>query len=229
MTPLILLPGMMCDARLFAPQMAAIGARDMLVHLPTGQDSMAALAQVVLKEAPERFALGGLSMGGILAMEVFRQAPDRVAGLCLMDTNPLAELPEKQAGRAPQVARAKADLRKVMMDEMIPHYLADGATTGPIPELCLDMALGLGPEAFSGQSLALRDRPDQTETLKEVNVPTLILCGRQDRLCPVERHALMRDLVPGATLTIVDGAGHLPTLETPDAVNAALLNWLTNT
>ncbi len=226
--PLLLLPGMMCDARLFAPQIAALSP-DRPVTVPdlTGQDTMAVLAAAVLASAPERFALAGLSMGGIVAMEVIRQAPGRVARLALLDTNPRAELPEVQARRAPQIARARAgQLAEVIRGEMVPNYLAEGTDRPEIRALCLEMALDLGTDAFIRQSVALRDRPDQQESLRAVAVPTLILCGREDRLCPVERHELMHGLIPGSRLTIIEGAGHLPTLETPDATTAALTRWL---
>ena len=223
--PLLLLPGMMCDARLFTPQ-RALGRR-IVVPLPTGHDTMSALAADVLAGAPDRFALGGLSMGGILAMEIVRQAPDRVAALALLDTNPFAETPERQALRGPQIARARnGALAQIMRDEMKPLYLADTGERDRILALCMDMALGLGSEVFARQSRALRDRADQTATLRRVRVPTLVLCGRHDRLCPVERHETMHDLVPNSTLAVIENAGHLPTLEQPDATNAALSRWL---
>ena len=228
MTPLLLLPGMMCDDRLFALQIRDLSP-DIEVRVPaiTDHASMEALAAQVLETAPETFALGGLSMGGIVAMEIVRQAPERVAGLALMDTNPLAETPDRQALRAPQVDRARTGhLAEIMRDEMKPHYLADGPRKAEILDLCMDMALNLGPEVFARQSFALRDRPDQTETLRRVTVPTLILCGREDRLCPVARHEVMLGLITGSTLRIIDGAGHLPTLEQPRATTAALADWL---
>lgn len=226
--PLVLLPGMMCDGRLFGPQIAALSAaRPILVPDLTGADTMADLAAQVLAVAPERFALAGLSMGGIVAMAVIRQAPDRVAALALMDTNPRAELPEVQARRAPQIAKVQAGgLAAVMRDEMKPLYLADTPDRARLLDLCMDMALTLGPEAFVRQSIALRDRPDQQDTLRAVSVPTLILCGREDALCPLERHSLMHALIPGSVLCVIDGAGHLPPLERPNDTTAALLRWL---
>ncbi|WP_336512079.1 alpha/beta fold hydrolase [Pseudaestuariivita rosea] len=226
--PLILLPGMMCDARLFAPQIAALSVdRDILVPGISGHDTMSALAEQVLTDAPDRFALGGLSMGGIVVMEVLRQAPERIAGLALMDTNPLAEAPEVKARRGPQIeAIQRGELASVMRDEMKPNYLTDGPGRQAILDLCMQMALDLGPDAFVRQSLALRDRPDQTATLRGFRDPALILCGRDDLLCPVERHELMHDLIPGSTLQIIDGAGHLPTLERAEQTTDALRRWL---
>lgn len=219
---------MMCDGRLFAPQVAALGLRRAIHLAPVvGHDSMAALADEVLAHAPPRFALAGLSMGGIVAMEIMARAPERVARLALLDTNPLAELPEVRARRGPQMDRVRrGELRAVMRDEMKPNYLAEGPRRAAVMDLCMAMAMGLGPEVFLCQSLALRDRADRQDTLRAVRVPTLVLCGREDRLCPVARHELMADLVPGARLAIIEGAAHLPTLEQPEATTGALARWL---
>jgi len=228
MTPLVLLPGMMCDARLFAPQIEAFSAeRSVTVPALSGSHTMAGLAARILEDAPDQFALAGLSMGGIVAMEVARQAPDRVAGLALLDTNPLAELPEVQARRGPQMESARAGkLDRVMRDEMKPNYLSDAENRAEILDLCMDMAVELGPDVFCEQSIALRDRPDQTETLRNFAKPALVLCGREDKLCPISRHELMQDLLPRSELKIIEGAGHLPTLEKPMETTQALRRWL---
>jgi pimeloyl-ACP methyl ester carboxylesterase len=219
---------MMCDGRLFGPQVAALGLRRAIHLAPlAGHDSMSALADEVLAHAPSRFALAGLSMGGIVAMEIMARAPERVTRLALLDTNPLAELPEVRARRGPQMDRVRQGaLAAVMRDEMKPNYLAEGPRKAAVMDLCMAMALDLGPEVFLRQSLALRDRADRQDTLRAVRVPTLILCGREDRLCPVARHELMADLVPGARLAIIAGAAHLPTLEQPEATTAELARWL---
>ena len=225
--PLVLLPGMMCDGRLFAPQLSALGRRAVQIAPLTEHDTVTALAAEVLAHAPPRFALAGLSMGGIVGMEVLRQAPDRVVRLALLDTNPCAETPEVQARRAPQIARALAGgLKTVMRDEMKPNYLAPGAGYGAVLDLCMGMALDLGPEVFARQSRALRDRPDQQETLRGFRGKALVLMGAHDRLCPLQRHELMHALMPHSEFDIIKDAGHLPTLENPDATNAALRRWL---
>lgn len=228
MTPLVLIPGMMCDARLYGPQIAALEVdRDVSVLPITASDTVEALAAGVLRAAPDRFALAGLSMGGIVAMEVIRQAPDRVERLALMDTNAAPESEAVSLARAPQIARVRAGkLREVMRDELKPMYLADGPGNETLLAICMEMAMDLGPDVFERQSRALQTRPDQREALRQVAVPTLVLCGAQDRLCPVHRHELICELINGATLRIVDGAGHLPTLEQPEAVKAALSDWL---
>lgn len=226
--PLLLLPGLMCDARLFAPQIAALSAgRGVMVPWLGGADSMAALAAQVLEQAPPVFALAGLSMGGIVAMEIVRQAPARVARLALMDTNPLAEAPEVQARRQPQIDRVLAGgLVAVMRDEMKPLYLAEGPGRAAILDLCLAMALDLGPQVFARQSRALRDRPDQCETLRRYSGPALVLTGAEDRLCPMDRHTRMQALMPQSRLVVIEGAGHLPPLERPNETSAALRGWL---
>ncbi|WP_298848922.1 alpha/beta fold hydrolase [uncultured Ruegeria sp.] len=228
MTPLIILPGMMCDARLFTPQIDALSGKYPILSAPIGgQDTMQALAADALAYAPDRFAMAGLSMGGIVAMEILRQAPDRVAGLALMDTNPLAELDEVKARRGPQIdAVERGNLRNVMAEEMKPNYLTDGPRRAAILELCMDMAMDLGQDVFINQSKALRDRPDQSDTLRDWTGPALVLCGRDDALCPVSRHGLMHELMPQSRLEIIENAGHLPTLEQPQQTTAALIRWL---
>ncbi len=197
MLPLVLIPGMMCDARLYAPQIAALSHRLPIHCAPlSSHDSVQALAAEILAHAPPRFALAGLSMGGIVAMEVFAQSPERVKKLALLDTNPRAELDEVKARRQPQIERVKqGELLAVMQNEMIPNYFCshDVPDTG-IAATCEAMAIACGADVFIRQSLALRERPDQQKTLQKVEVPTLILCGEDDLLCPLERHTLMISL-----------------------------------
>ena len=227
MTPLVLIPGMMCDARMWGGLPALLNPRAVGHALPTGADTMQALAARVLAKAPPRFALAGLSMGGIVAMEVLRQAPDRVERLALLDTNPRAEAPAVQANRGRQITRAlSGDLAGVLRDEMKPNYLFPGPDRENILDLCMDMALALGPEIFVRQSRALRDRPDQRATLAAFKGPALVMMGEGDRLCPRDRHDLMHELMPQSHLAIIAGAGHLPTLEQPARTACELLRWL---
>ena len=227
MTPLLLLPGMMCDARLWAPQVAAFSHERAVMCAPLIEETTAVMAGAVLSHAPPRFALAGLSMGGIVAMEIVHRAPGRVERLALLDTNPLAERPEIAAKRGPQIAAARAGrLREVMRDEMKPNYLAPGEGRAAVMETVMAMALALGPAAFETQSRALMARPDRTGALRGYPGPALVLCGAHDALCPVERHEMMAALLPRAVLAVVPGAGHLPTLEQPDATNAWLARWL---
>lgn len=224
--PLLMLPGMMCDARMFAPQIAKLSAgRSLMVPDLSGAESIAALASKVLDEAPPRFALAGLSMGGIVAMEILAQQPERVAGMALMNTNPRAELPEVRAGRGPQIEAARQGQMLALMEErMFPLYSVGGNPS--ISDITRAMANSLGPEVFIRQSLALRDREDRCDVLQQNQLPTLILGGHNDQLCPPERHEFMASLMPHAKLVMLADTAHLSTLERPAETSAALTEWL---
>lgn len=226
---LILLPGMLCDARLFGPQIAALsGSHDVQVMEIDSAESIDALADNVLARAPERFNLAGLSMGGIVAMAIVGKAPERVLRLALLDTNHHADAPGRDQMRNRQIEAVRdGRMRQVVVDEMKPVYLAKiNQSDQALLDLLIGMAMDLGPEVFIRQSLALRDRPDQTAALRTYRGQTLVLCGAEDNLCPVERHREMAVLLDHSMLRIVEDAGHISTLENAAAVNAALRQWL---
>lgn len=226
--PVLLLPGFMCDHRLFTQQVTQLQlSRPVFVPAMTGADNLADMAAHILRDAPQSFALAGLSMGGILAMEMMRQAPSRVTRLALLDTNPLAETEVGKVRRIRQIAGAKrGGMDAIIADEMKPLYLSDSAKTESILALCMTMARDLGSSVFIDQSRALLERIDQCDTLRAISVPCLILCGADDKLCPVEKHQMMAELISGARLRIIDKAGHLPPLEAPHLVTEALTDWL---
>mgnify|MGYP002525159974 CR=1 FL=1 len=228
MIPVVLIPGMMCDARLFLPQVETLSGNYTIQLAPiTAYNTVAELAAKILDNAPPKFALAGLSMGGIVAMEMISQAPDRVDRIALLDTNPRAELPAVRSTREQQIEKVlSGKLREVMRDEMKPNYLYDGPNRQDILDLCMEMSESLGAEVFVRQSRALQTRPDQQEMLKRIHIPALVLCGEDDKPCPVERHELMHSLISNSTLVIVEKAGHLSTLEQPEAVTNALIAWL---
>ena len=224
--PIIFIPGMMCDWRLFAPQIAALN--NYVSHDATlsEHDSIESMASAILRDTPPIFNLIGLSMGGIVAMEIARVAPMRVQNLALMDTNPLAEDAAIKHRRDGQIARVrKGALRAVIRDEMKPLYIR-GAGKSAILDLCMAMANSLGAEVFINQSKALQNRRDYCDTLRAFNGRALVLHGADDRLCPPERHQMMHDLLPNSQYVSIKDAGHLPTLEQPDAVNKTLIDWL---
>lgn len=225
MPPLLLLPGMMCDARLWEPVVARLTGVTVVDGALTGGDSIAAIAEAVLAAAPARFALAGLSMGGIVAFELWRRAPARIAGLALMDTT---AHPDANPHRPRQIAEVAAGgLARVMRDEMKIHYVHRAARqNAALMETVMTMALGLGPEVFAAQSRALMTRPDSAPTLATITVPTLILCGAADTLCPPALHRDMAAAISGSTLTILERAGHLAPLEAPAPTAAALVAWL---
>ena len=219
----VFLPGMMCDERLWSPQTS--GLPYPALHADTAHaDNFADMAAQVLDAAPARFALVGLSMGGILAFEIWRQARERVTHMALLDTNPHDESEERQSLRLEQIETAlSGGLRTLAIESMKPLYLAashrdDEALLG----LLLDMALTLGPEVFRQQSLALRDRADSVPTLATIDCPTLVLCGAEDKLCPVGYHELMARDIPDARLRVVEDCGHIASLEQPDTVTREL-------
>jgi len=228
MTPLVLLPGMMCDARLFKHQVEYFSStREVLVLPITEQPSVSRLADDILNCAPDKFALAGLSMGGIVAMDIMAKAPERVERLALLDTNPLAEPEQTTRNRLLQIQQVEAGkLADVMRDEMKPLYLVEGPERQGHLDLCMDMAMTLGASVFIRQSKALSSRVDQTETLRGIEVPTLVLCGKHDVLCPVSRHEYMHQKIASSRLRVIDDAGHLPTLENARETNHALADWL---
>jgi pimeloyl-ACP methyl ester carboxylesterase len=219
---------MMCDARLFGPQIAAFSADTAVMVAPITQgERVEEIASGLLDLLPRRFALAGLSMGGIVAMEILRRAAERVTRIALMDTNPLAETPQVAAAREPQIVKARSGrMLDVMREEMTPNYLAPGPHQEPVLDLVMDMADALGPEVFVRQSRALQRRRDQQSTLRKIKMPTLVLCGAHDALCPVKRHEFMAELIPYADLCVIEDAGHLPTLEQPEVTTEALRRWM---
>ncbi len=226
--PLVLLPGHMCDARLFTHQIDWLASKAVLhlAKVDSGR-SIEEIADQVLQNAPPSFALSGLSFGGIVAMEMFRRQPHRITRIALMDTNHLPETAATAAERKDRVGRVReGHLRAVIKDEMKQAYLADSPNNPVILDLIMRMALDLGEDVFIRQSEALASRADQTKTLQEIDIPCLILCGAEDRLCSVARHEEMAAIVRRSRFAVIEGAGHLPPLEQPDKTNKAISKWL---
>ncbi len=226
-TDLVLLPGLMCDRQLWQPQIDALAARAFVADT-TRHDSFEDMARHLLESAPPSFALAGLSMGGILAFEVWRQAPERVTHLALLDTNPYADTAQKRQTRLEQIQVAlHGGLREMAIESLKPLYLAEvHRDDDALLNTILDMALALGPEVFRRQSVALARRRDSVATLNTIDCPTAVICGEEDRLCPVELHELMAERIPDARLTVVRDCGHLATLEQPKVVNEVLAGLL---
>lgn len=222
-TDVLLLPGLMCDARQWAHQSDTLTQRTF--HADTTQDdNFADMARRVLRSAPLEFAVAGLSMGGILAFEIWRQAPQRVTHMALLDTNPHAESPERQSLRLEQINEAaNGNLRRLAVESLKPLYLADANRDDEtLLETILAMAMDLGPDVFRRQSLALRNRIDSVPTLQTIGCPTLVMCGNEDTLCPRDYHELMAGRIPHAELCVIDDCGHLSTMEQPGVVTRKL-------
>ncbi|WP_309610200.1 alpha/beta hydrolase [Sphingomonas sp.] len=231
---IILLPGNMCDERLWRGESGAIvntlGARAPVRDADFSRDdSIAAMAARTLEAIPGPIIAIGFSMGAIVAVEMWVQAPERIAGLVLLGYNATADLPERSAHRPRQQAEAHAGgLERLLADELKPNYLA-AAHRGDtaLLDLLLDMGMRLGPEVFVRQSEALRMREDRRAALGRITVPVLLGCGVEDTLCPPAWHADWAARIPDATLFTVPGAGHMLPLEAPLTLARHLDEWLT--
>ncbi|HLO77000.1 MAG TPA: alpha/beta fold hydrolase [Magnetospirillum sp.] len=225
---LVLLPGLLNDYRLWSHQIAAVApvAQAMVADL-TQDDTLAGMAERVLDRAPERFALAGLSMGGYVAMEILRRAPERVERLALLDTTARADAPDQTERRKGAVALAKAGGFEKIMPTMLPALVhPDHLALERVGGLAKAMALAVGPDAFARQQNAIMHRPDARPGLPRIACPTMVLVGADDGVTPIERADEMADLIPNSWLEVINQCGHLSTLEQPQAVSAALLNWL---
>lgn len=226
---LVFIPGNMCDDRLWghtqiggvwrrydAPPMSQYRISDMAAAVLAAVDDLVPIIPI------------GFSMGGIVALEMARQAPGRVRGLVLVDTNAGADLPERAAVRPVQQARVRAgEMAFIVANELKPNYLAaQHREDKALKELLFDMAMRLGEEVFVAQSEALRTRANLGPVLGAFDRPVLLLCGAEDALCPPAWHQAMADRCRDATLHVVEGAGHMLPLEQPVAFTTLLGQWL---
>jgi pimeloyl-ACP methyl ester carboxylesterase len=190
---------------------------------------MGAIARRILAEAPPRFALAGHSMGGYIAFEIMRQAPDRVAKLALVNTQARPDTPEATARRRAQIARAQDGEYHAVLDELFPGFVHPSRREdGALRQLVRDMGDDIGPEAFVRQQTAIIGRPDSRPTLAWIKCPTLVLTGDEDNTIPNTLSKEMADGIPGAKLMILAQCGHLPQVEQPQAAADALVEWLRN-
>jgi pimeloyl-ACP methyl ester carboxylesterase len=227
-TPLLLLPGLLCDERLFGPQVAGLAdVAETTVADLTGDASIEAVAERVLAAAPETFALVGLSMGGYVALEIVARAPERVRRLALLDSRARADT-EAEAGRRRELIElTQAGRFAEVPPRLLPLFLhPDRLSDERLTRLVLAMAESVGPEAFVRQQTALLARADRRTALGAITCPTLVLAGRQDALTPIEVQEEMAAAIPSADLVILANCGHLSTVERPEAVNAHLRVWL---
>jgi pimeloyl-ACP methyl ester carboxylesterase len=226
--PLVLVPGLLCSARLYAEQIPALWPFGQVAVADHRRDAdIAAVAARILKDAPPRFALAGLSFGGYIALEIMRQAAERVVKLALLDTSARADTPEQTATRKTQIAMAQGGRFGEIPEMSIPRFLhrnrqSDERLTSTVRR----MATETGPEAFVRQLMAIMSRPDSRPTLSSIRCPALVLVGDGDEGTPPELNKEIADGITGAKFTVVPECGHLSTIEQPDAVNAALAEWL---
>ncbi len=227
--PLVLIPGLSCTAALYREQWPALApGRLVLVADHAKDDDLAAIVSRLLAAAPERFALCGLSMGGYIAFEVMRQAPERVTRLALLDTSAKPATPETNAPREQMIALAEKgafdNVTTLLWQKLVaPARLTDE----PLRLLVRRMADEIGPDGFVRQQRAIMARPDSRPGLAAIAVPTLALVGEEDLITPPdEAREIAAAIGEHARLVIVPGCGHLSTLEAPEAVTRELLAWL---
>lgn len=222
--PTVFVPGLFCSPRVYAGQLPVLwplGAVTVADH--RRDDSLAAIAQRLLAHAPPQFGLVGISMGGYVAFEVLRQAPERVVRLGLLNTSARPDTPEQSAKRREQIAEAEAGRMAGVVESAFPMLVApEHREDATLRDVVHEMAVETGPEAFVRQQRAIMARPDSRPGLAAIRCPTLVLTGEQDQLIPPHLSEEMAGTIPGARLVRVAGCGHLSTLERPVEVARAL-------
>ena len=225
---IVLVPGLLCTARLYAeqiPTLQRLGPVTVADH--TRDDSMAAIAERVLADAPPRFALAGLSMGGYVAFEIVRQAPERVARLALLSTSARVDPPEISERRRRQIALAEDGRFGAVAGMQFPLLVHRSRLDDEgLQTLVRLMADEIGAEAFVRQQTAIIGRADSRPDLAAIACPTLVVVGDGDELIAPENSVEIADGIPGARLLTIAECGHLSTLERPEQMTAALTEWL---
>ena len=226
--PLLLIPGLACTSELWTAQVAAFSAeRPVIVADHTGAESIAEIAAAILAAAPPRFALAGLSMGGYVAMEMMRRAPERVDRLALLDTQARADGDEARTARRGQIELAETGGYDRIPDMLIPRLLSPAhQRDAALVAVVRRMAADTGAAAFVRQQKAILGRLDSRPSLAAIGCPTTVIVGSEDVITPLELAREMVVAIPGAVLETIADSGHLSTVEAPDAVNAALARWL---
>jgi pimeloyl-ACP methyl ester carboxylesterase len=226
--PLVLVPGLICSPRIWAPLVPALwrhGPVTVANHIR--DDSMAGIARRILKEAPPRFALAGHSMGGYIAFEIMRQAPERVAKLALLNTQARPDTPEATARRRGMIARAQSGGYRTVVDELWANFVHPSRSgDATLQQIVHAMADDVGVEAFARQQSAIMARPDSRPVLTAIRCPTLVLTCDSDNTVPSKLSPEMTDAIAGSWLVVLDNCGHLPQLERPEATIEALVEWL---
>lgn len=227
---LLLLPGLLCDARLWRDQVAALrDAAECRVADLTRDDSLDAMVDRAVRDMPERFAVCGLSMGGYVALALMRRAPERVTHLCLMDTGARPDTPEQARRRRGLMAliRSGRGAFRGVAPRLLPQLLHPDRAADPVLGAeVIAMAERVGRDAYLRQQTAILGRPDSRPDLSGIAVPTLVAVGEGDQLTPPELSREMAAAIPGARPEVLAGCGHLPPMEDPARVSALLWGWL---
>ncbi|MFQ1702789.1 alpha/beta fold hydrolase [Loktanella agnita] len=225
---LVMIPPMLCDARVFAEQMRDLSCDHAVMFAPsTTGERMEEIASQILTWSPGKFALAGAGMGGMIAMEILRRAPERVTRIALISSSPLPDTPDAAAAREPQIIAAKAGRwEDVLQHEINSTWMCPAADKVEIVRLLTDMGHALGPDVYVRQARALQRRKDQQLTMRKIRQPAIVICGRHDGQYPMKRHEFLAELIPYAELDVIEQAGYLPTLEAPEAVCDSLRRWM---
>ncbi|RYG66711.1 alpha/beta fold hydrolase [bacterium] len=230
MTPILLVPGLLCTAEMFAPQIPALWPYGPVTVASTLEgETIAEIAAAILAAAPPQFALVGISMGGYICFEIMRQAPERVVKLALLDTSARPDTPEQSVQRrAMQNQGLNRDferfLARVLTAILHPAHQQDER----LRDINVRMGMTVGREGFARQTEAVIGRIDSRPSLANIAIPTLVLVGDRDPLTPPERSEEIAAAIPGARLVVVPECGHASTLEQPEAVNRALVEWISS-
>lgn len=227
-TPVVMVPGLLCDGALWAPQIKWLSdIADVSIGDTLKDDSFEGMAARILAEAPAEFSLAGLSMGGYVCMEIMRQAPQRVKRLALFDTSGRSDTPEQTKRRKGLIELAKIGKFKGVTPRLLPLLIhPDRQDDEALTRIVIDMAGRVGQEGFLRQQTAIMNRPDRRTEMQGYALPTMIVCGREDALTPLELHEEMAAMIPQSRLCIIEECGHLSTLEQPQAATALMRDWL---
>lgn len=228
MTPILLVPGLLCTAEIFAPQIAALWPYGAVTVASTLEgETIPEIAAHILADAPPRFALAGISMGGYICFEILRQAPERVIRLALLDTTARPDTPEQTTQRRALIALSrKASFRTILAQMFTTLVHPSHRRNAHLRDIQTRMGLAVGIDGMARQQAAIIARADSRPDLPKITVPTLVLVGDKDPLTPPDRAEEMAAAIPGARLVIVPDCGHISTLEQPEAVNRTLIEWL---
>jgi pimeloyl-ACP methyl ester carboxylesterase len=227
MTPFLLIPGLNCDGRVYAPALTVMwphGPVTVANHLDG--EGLAGIAGNILSNAPPRFALAGFSMGGYLSFEILRQAPERVLRLALLDTNPYVDSPELAENRRRRIEQTKGGKFGLVTEQSFAGLVhSDNASDSGLYSIHRAMAEACGPDAYIRHQVAITTRPDCRPMLAAIKVPTLIVVGEADTISPMSAAREMSEGISGSTLVVVQRAGHMAPLENSIVVNKALAAW----
>lgn len=224
---LLLIPGLVCDAAVWRYQADHLADIAEVSIPPAAQgETIVEMARIVLDAAPEKFALAGFSMGGYVALEMLRQAPERITRLALLDTSARADIPKKAEWRRTVIAACDRGEYSSVIEGMMPILLHAGRQDGSLPAVVRDMAGRVGVEAYVRRQRAIGSRQDSRDLLRNTTVPVRAICGREDGMSTIAEHVEIAELAPKGRFSLIEECGHMTIIERPQAATALLRDWL---